>query len=421
MNAPLVIEYLRTHSAAELFAEHGVRVSPSKTRTYKASLNYDQIQARNDDPLACECRGLVVATRDGSPVPMDGPCGDLVVLARPMDRFFNHGQGAAHVVTDEELRDAVVYEKLDGTLCIVYWDPHAWHCISEPGQPIATNEGAWCVATRSVPDADEPVDGFRDATFRSLFECAVLTTYKDTWVGFCAKLNPAMTYCFELCSPRAGSGVVQYADNSPHLLAVRHNVTGAEVCATTVAGMLGLVAAESHEISALDALLAFVEARPATQAEGVVVRLRGKGGSYPRVKFKSEGYRAAHGLSSEAGSSPRNLLRIILAGQWDDVAPTTRPHLRERGDGLTAALRTWAAAVDVAYAALNADGKVEDRKTFAQAVQALGSRYPMGAMMAMWQGRVADTAEWLQTQRHTVHGWTDAFLDRLAEMIMVTP
>ena len=197
MNAPLVIEYLRTHSAAELFAEHGVRVSPSKTRTYKASLNYDQIQARNDDPLACECRGLVVATRDGSPVPMDGPCGDLVVLARPMDRFFNHGQGAAHVVTDEELRDAVVYEKLDGTLCIVYYDPLYTSSVNP-------RLNGWCVATRSVPDADEPVDGFRDATFRSLFESAVVATYDDTWVDFCAKLNPAMTYCFELCSPRAG-------------------------------------------------------------------------------------------------------------------------------------------------------------------------------------------------------------------------
>ena len=254
---PLVVEYLRTHSAAELFAEHGVRVSPAKSRAYKASLNYDQIQARNDDPLACECRGLVVATRDGSPVPMDGPCGDLVVLARPMDRFFNHGQGAAHVVTDEELRDAVAYEKLDGTLCIVYFDEWCWNGGEHEADAY---QGAWCVATRSVPDADEPVDGFRDATFRSLFECAVLTAYKDTWVGFCAKLNPAMTYCFELCSPRAGSGVVQYADNSPHLLAVRHNVTGAEVCATTVAGMLGLVAAESHEISALDASVSAIGA-----------------------------------------------------------------------------------------------------------------------------------------------------------------
>ena len=177
MTSPRVLTYLRDHSVAELFAEHGVRVSVATANPYKASLNYDQLTARNNDPLASQCRGLVLATIDGTPFPTDGPCGDLMVLARPMDRFFNlgHGPDGSADIIDEDLAhpDARVYEKLDGMLCIMYYDPHAPNQgeLGDPSNPASY--GAWCVATRSVPDADRVVDGFGDHTFRSLFEHAI--------------------------------------------------------------------------------------------------------------------------------------------------------------------------------------------------------------------------------------------------------
>ena len=86
---PLVVEYLKTHTAAELMAEHGVKFSIG-TRPHKASLNYDQLASRQNDPLACECRGLVLCTPDGSPLPREGVIGETVVLAQAFDRFFNH-------------------------------------------------------------------------------------------------------------------------------------------------------------------------------------------------------------------------------------------------------------------------------------------------------------------------------------------
>ncbi len=396
MSRPLVLDYLLTRSLDDLMADHGVRLSPGTVTPYKASANYDQIAARDTDPLACECRGLVLGKTDGSPIPLQGPVGHLEVFARPMDRFFNLGQGAAAPFDDGDLLhpEARVMEKVDGTLCIVYRDPVA---------------GAWCVATRSVPDADRPVDGFGDQTFRSLFQLAASLHGSRPWEQFTAALNCRLTYCFELTSPRAGSGVVRYDDHQIHLLAVRHTASGEEV-PIHLHTHLPIVA--DHDPRSIADLRAFVESRPPTEAEGIVLRLpsRTRTGGYHRIKVKSTAYTAAHGLSSEAGASPRNLLRVILAGRWDDVGPICRPHVRDRGDQLAEALVRWCRDLDYAAAMLRAEHGT-DRKAFALAVQE--GNLPIGPMMAIYTGQVANARGYID---HKGKGgdWGDGFLDNLA-------
>lgn len=396
MNIPLVVEYLLTHSTEDLMLDHGVRIACASSRPYKASLNYDQISAKDADLLAQECRGLVLATLDGSPIPMSGPVGSLQVLARPMDRFFNLGQGSAHEVDDEGLAhpDARVWEKVDGTLCIVYCD---------------TIIGEWCVATRSVPDADRLIDGFGDHTFRSLFDEALRQRGMD-FADLTSRLAPSATYCFELCSPRAGSGVVQYESESLHLLAVRMTATGEEFCPSDLSAILPVVA--SYPASSVEALRSMIEARSPAEAEGVVLRLAGRTatGGYRRVKVKSTAYVAAHGLSSAVGASPRNLLRIILKGMWDDMAPMCKAHLRERGDALREAFNAWSAKVDGLYIEMR-QMYGDDRKAFAVAVQAAG--LPIAPLMSLWQGQADCTRGWVES-RCKDGDWGDGFLDSLA-------
>ena len=377
-------------------SDHGVRISCASSRPYKASLNYDQIAAKDADPLAQECRGLVLSTIDGSPIPMVGPVGPLQVLARPMDRFFNLGQGSAHPVDDDALghAEARVWEKVDGTLCIVYFDGVA---------------GEWCVATRSVPDADRLIDGFGDHTFRSLFDEA-LRQRGMTFTELTERLAPSTTYCFELCSPRAGSGVVQYEGETLHLLALRMTATGEEFCPADLSAILPIVA--SHQASSVEALRSMIEARSPAEAEGVVLRLAGRTatGGYRRVKVKSTAYVAAHGLSSAVGASPRNLLRIILKGMWDDVAPMCKAHLRERGDALREAFNAWGTKVDSLYIEMR-QAHGQDRKTFAVAVQAAG--LPIAPLMSLWQGQADCTRGWVES-RCKDGDWGDGFLDSLA-------
>ena len=113
MSELLVQSFLRTHSFRDLSAEHGVYATLSASGR-KASLTYDQIEARESDPLACQCRGLVIGKTNGEVIDPQAPLGDTVVLARPFDRFFNHGQqgmDAGHLVG---LTGTRVYEKADG-------------------------------------------------------------------------------------------------------------------------------------------------------------------------------------------------------------------------------------------------------------------------------------------------------------------
>src|SRR5271165_4556749 len=63
----LVQEYLLNHSFSDLIREHGVYASFSKSG-HKFSLNYDQLEAKESDPLAQECRGLILAREDGATI-----------------------------------------------------------------------------------------------------------------------------------------------------------------------------------------------------------------------------------------------------------------------------------------------------------------------------------------------------------------
>jgi len=201
---------------------------------------------------------------------------------------------------------------------------------------------------------------------------------------------------------------------------VRERDTGREVPPETVNG-IGICVAPHHAVgtSSVAATRALVEARSPRDAEGVVVRLRQKPcGAYHRVKLKSLAYAAAHGLSGDAASSPRNLLRIILTDKWDDVRVTVKPHLREHGDALASGLAVWLARIDAEFkrimqATCAADGGA--RKAFALAVQA--AKLPIAPMMAIWTAQVDTARGWVDAARREDGEWGDAFLDNLASWI----
>jgi len=122
----LVQKYLEAKSFSDLASEHGVYASFSKSG-HKFSLNYDQLEAKESDPLSQECRGLILARADGqSMLPQARTIdnrlryehltpGKTQIVAFPMKRFFNHGQGSAVEIDWSNFK---VLEKLDG--CFTY-------------------------------------------------------------------------------------------------------------------------------------------------------------------------------------------------------------------------------------------------------------------------------------------------------------
>src|SRR5579863_220361 len=173
----LVKDYLLDHSFQELEDEHGVCARPNATLD-KFALNYDQILTKSGDPVAEQCRGMVVRPHELPRLTQtdrktglidwkNKQVGPIDVLAWPMNRFYNHGDAAAANI-DWSHPSLKVYEKVDDTCIILYWDPlhDKWHC-----------------GTRSVPEADLPIQvghmEIGDMTFSQLFLKALAATREE--------------------------------------------------------------------------------------------------------------------------------------------------------------------------------------------------------------------------------------------------
>jgi len=377
--------FLLTHTLNDLIRDHGVYHRFSTQNPLKFSLNYDQLEAKDADPISQECRGLVLWTE--TPVAgADSIVGPTEVLAAPMGRFFNFGQGAAAPVNLDS-PDTCFYEKLDGTLCILYRDP---------------NLGKWCVATRSVPDADLPMDGFGMQTFTDLF-----------WKAFAAsgakpeKFNFGAvdyTYCFELCTPD-NQIVVRYPDYKVYLLAVKDNISCTELVPKSFAEHLGVECAPTYRFGSTAEMLDFVSSRNPLAHEGVVVCDK----DYNRVKVKNAGYLAYNKIKDSVAKSPRAVLEVILLGKEDDVMPLVPPHIGEIILSTKENLRVLLLTLDEEYARLHN----ADRKTFALAVQA-GSGH-LGPHMARWGGKCQNAHGWVHLAKKD-GSWPDSFLDTLLRM-----
>lgn len=417
----LVQQYLLTHSLTQLAEEHGVYARWNGGRT-KFSLNYDQIEATDGDPLSQECRGLVLRPLNRG-ITNDEICGETAILARPMRRFFNLGQEAAAEL-DFESDSVRIMEKLDGTLCIVYWD----------------SEAGWCVGTRSVCEADLPVDGFGDYTFRTLF---IEAFEKCSGLSWTDNIVPALdmgrdrTFCFELLTPY-NQVVVRHDTMSVALLAVRHNESGLEDSYERIrdmwcdSEMLGCKAVPQYSLKTLSDITTFVNSRPGLENEGVV------GASYDsdetsgglctvsRVKIKSAAYLLASRTKSVIGASPRNLMELILLEQIDDLLPVLTDKQKEMTEEMREKLRVLMHDFDRLYhekmAELKAEAPMSDhnrRKWFARAVGSSGMW--MAPAMAMYEGKATTLHEWiLRHKERTNDGrFPSGFLDTLCKQVQL--
>lgn len=82
-----------------------------KIKHYEDSivLNYDIIESPKTHPIVMECRGLHLSLKDCS------------VISRAFTRFFNYGEEKESAF---DFENALVQEKMDGSLCILYWHPY---------------------------------------------------------------------------------------------------------------------------------------------------------------------------------------------------------------------------------------------------------------------------------------------------------
>lgn len=403
---PFVKEYLRTHTFRELEEQHGVCARPNATLD-KFALNYDQLLAKNGDQITEQCRGMVVrpATKFGDDW-KDCQVGEIDVLAWPMCRFYNFGDSAAAEV-DWSDKDLHVYEKVDGTCIICYWD--------------AKHE-RWYTGTRSVPEADLPIHAndleIGNMTFSQLFLKALVATREEItgskidWLvdgpDKIIDLNKDITYVFELVS-RYNQIVVEYPEPRVYLIAARQLSTGLEIPIETL-NIEYVKFPRTWPLRDAYAVGTFVNTVNPAELEGAVVC----DSKFRRLKIKSMAYVLAHKSKDSISSSPRNALEAIIMETIDDVIPLIPKELGDKMLKMQGAYAQFCKNIDEKFAMFSEDAD-GNRKRYAELVILSNDWSPV--YFSLWEKKASSAREWIKTmcQKNKLSiGSLDAIISRLA-------
>ena len=312
----LVQDFIRARGLSAL-SEFTIKAVPHKRYNNLFLLKYDQIDSPFSNPMVRECRGLIL-DQDR----------DWAVVARPYDKFFNHGETHAAEI---DWSTARVFEKLDGSLITLYH-----------------YDGNWHVATSGTPDASGEVSP--GLTFAELF----CRTFRTTLSGF----DPTCCYMFELCCPE-NRIVCRYPEPRVYLHGARHIETGQEF----IPDIEGVMLAPSYPLSDLPAVLEAVNRNPLEHEGFVVVDAK-----FNRLKIKSAAYVALHHCRD--GFSKKRIANLLRAGEASEFEKSLYafPELRPMFDDLQ--LRYLKASAGMA-ADWAAHRHIENRAEFAKLVKDL--------------------------------------------------
>ncbi len=360
----LVTEYLKNASLADIKRDHNVKHRFSSDGS-KVSLNYD-ILASSGDAIAEHCRGLVLrplnACKDVSDV-----FGDSVVVAWPMNRFYNSNDPACCVdFNDTQLR---CYEKLDGTMIALYWD---------------TLQDKWCAATRSVPEADVPIDGLLE---RKTFSELAFETLRIGNVDL-VLLDRELTYVFELTS-NLNRVVVSYGEQRMTLITARVTSTGEELDVLNERFSM-FSRPRLHAYTSLSELTSFVSSMD-TLDEGFVV----VDSVFRRAKVKNAAWITASRAKSRVASSPRAMLDCIISGNMDDVRSLLDSDRMKLADDLSSALVELSTSTDNCIRDILSRSN-NDRRAYAAGMNASSSSFMKKPAFAILDKKASSTMDWLQ-------------------------
>ncbi len=352
-----VQDYLRSGKSYEdLHAEHGVHAKPYNG---KVSFTYDMLEAKDDNPLACQCRGLIL--REDT----------LEAVAVPFFRFFNSGQEAA---VDIDWNTARFENKMDGTLLIVYWDVGGWMC-----------------ATRSMCEAHGQIDD-SDVTFAKLADMfsakhlerkgiknGTLHGFMKQGHGRQGESWKQKTFCFELCSP-FNRIVCQYDELSLTLLGVRDIITFEEHHPHDFAKELGVPIPEELYFNNINHLIQVIRDWDPKEREGVVV----KDANFNRIKVKNPSYVIFNKMRDSLSASWRGCVEVVLLGTEDDVIPMMPELIAQRIIKLKPLVAEVLRRTQQDYDELK---NIQDMKTFALAAK---ERMWSAALFALKREKTSD-------------------------------
>jgi len=256
-------------------------------------LNYDQIESHKYryHPIVKECRSLILSFPEWN------------ILSRSFDRFFNYLQ---ENLDDQDLsmNDAVVYEKLDGSLMNVYHDGEKW-----------------CVSSRSMAYAEGPI-GYLDRTLRDLFDEAIGTSDLESVF---INMHTDLTFIFELVSPH-NRIITRYPETRLYLLTIRSKVTGwyfndhdlNEICEelNLIAGKR-ILRPKMYICSDMNDVIQMARDLP-TLEEGYVCVWKTVRGTEYRVKVKNPSYLAVMDKRCNGRLTEKCIAELVTQSEYEE-------------------------------------------------------------------------------------------------------
>ena len=270
-----LIEHLREHGLHRLTTEFFIRVKRHTIYLNLVLLKYDSINSPLSEKVVQQSRGIILDEAK-----------DWSLTSYPFDEFFNYGEPNAVQI---DWSTAKIYEKLDGSLMVLYFNPYA---------------SEWEVSSSGIPDASGFVNAYK-LTFCQLFW--------QTWNELKYRLPEELNYCFmfELITPY--NPVIVIPKTSAIVLhGVRNLSTLKEDSPDQFAEKYGWQCVQRFNFNSWDVILAASQNLNPLELEGYIVC----DDNFNRVKVKSPEY---VGLAHTKGSlHPQRLLEVIVNAEGEE-------------------------------------------------------------------------------------------------------
>jgi len=272
----VLIDYIKSNGLDKLSEEFGISVKRHEEYSNLVLLKYNQITSPASHPIVKECRGTILDTDN-----------DFVPVCYPYRRFANYGETWAD---DIDFSKARIYEKVDGSLCQLFYYDDRWH-----------------IATSGSPSASGEVNGF-GFSFKELF----WKTWKE--LDYTLPDDEKCNYFFELVTP-FNKVVVQHEKSNIILHGARRLSDFQELNPVVEAYINGWECVKIFKFADKESVLKSLEGMDGSKQEGFIACESGP--IFKRVKIKCEDYLRKHRMVSSM--SIRNMLDAIRTNEVDEV------------------------------------------------------------------------------------------------------
>ncbi len=266
-------DYLRNWGLTRLCNEFKIKVNRHKDFPNLVCLKYSQLESPLDNKIVQQCRGIILDEKE-----------NWQIVSYPYDKFFNYGETQAATINWD---NAIVYDKLDGSLMILYY-----------------YQGKWQVQSSGTPDAIGQVHSAK-FSFKYLFW--------EVWQQLGYELPTTKQHCFmfELMTPY-NRIVVRQDSNKIVLHGVRNLKTLQEENPLNWAKKTGWEIVETYPLKDLKTVIDNSKYLDPMESEGYIVCDE----DFNRIKIKSSEYVAVSHMRD--GFSTRKLLDIVLTNEGEE-------------------------------------------------------------------------------------------------------